>query len=159
MSEGYEIYQRVMCSLCLAAVLLLLFCLLVYSIRRQLDAFMRFLCRHPWAGLLLCPFVVALIAYGSTKPEPITPTVRGITLGEPMETPTSVSLEWTPDEGREIKSNQMVRVYWRDASSGGWRLATEGLGIVSATVEGFFVNRDTDWMVEVEDADDEEVEP
>ena len=46
------------------------------SIRRQLDAFMRFLCRHPWAGLLLCPFVVALIAYGSTKPEPIAVCIR-----------------------------------------------------------------------------------
>lgn len=159
MSEGYEIYQRVMCALCLAAVLLLLFSLLVYSIRRELDVFIRFLNLHPWAGLLLCPLVVALVAYGSTKPEPITPTVRGITLGEPMETPTSVSMDWLPDEGREIKSNQMVRVYWRDAYYPGRHLAAEGYGMTNATISGFFINRDTEWWVEVEPSEDEEVEP
>lgn len=155
MAEGYEIYQRSMCALCLAAVPMLLFCLLVYAIRRELAALMRFLSRHPWAGMVLCPFVAALVVYGSTKPTP-TPTVKGITLGEPMETPSSVSLEWQADEGKEITTNQLVRVYWRDAYNGGWHLAAEGYGMTNATITGFFINRDTDWMVEIEDPDEQE---
>ena len=107
--------------------------------------------RNPWESLLLAPFVVAMCVYGSTK---LTPTVRGITLGSPMETPSEIALEWKADEGREIRSNQLVRVYWRDAYNG-WTLAAEGYGITNAVINGFFINRDTDWMVEVEDDEDE----
>lgn len=99
---------------------------------------------------------IATPAY-SNDTKPITPTVRGITLGSPMETPSSVALEWQADEGREIKTNQLVRVYWRDAYTP-WTLAAEGYGITNAVINGFFINRDTDWMVEVEDPDEEDDE-
>ena len=34
----------------------------------------------------------------------------------------------------------------------------EGYGITIAVINGFFINRDTDWMVEVEDPDEEDDE-
>lgn len=95
-------------------------------------------------------------AYANGNKEHITPTVRGITLGSPMETPTSVSLSWKADEGREIKPEQRVRVFWRDAYNKDWNMAVEGYGITNATVKGFFINRDTDWLVEVEALDEGE---
>lgn len=95
-------------------------------------------------------------AYANGNKELITPTVRGITLGSPMETPTSVSLSWKADEGREIKPEQRVRVFWRDAYNKDWNMAVEGYGITNATVKGFFINRDTDWLVEVEALDEGE---
>ena len=95
------------------------------------------------------PLALALFVYGGTKPDPVTPQVKGITLGEPMETPGRVDLAWEPDEGTEIRSNQLVRVYWRDADNPKWNLAAEGYGITNASVVGFFVNRDTDWIVVV----------
>lgn len=93
-------------------------------------------------------------AYANGNKEQITPTVRGITLGSPMETPTSVSLSWQADEGREIKTNQLVRVFWRDAWNEQWNMAIEDYGITNTTIKGFFINRDTDWMVEVEALDE-----
>ena len=88
-------------------------------------------------------------AYANDNKQTVIPTVRGITLGEPMESPSHVTLSWHPDAGQEIKPTQRVRVYWRDANNPGWHMAAEGYGITSATVSGFYINRDTDWIVEV----------
>ena len=154
MQEAYETFQRVLCAACAAALAAIAVGALLYGIRREASAGLEKVRRHPWLALLLSPGVAWLVVYGSTKP--VTPTVRGITLGSPMETPTSVALEWKADEGVEIGTNQLVRLYWRDAYSGGWHLAAEGYGITNATISGFFINRDTDWMVEVEDPDEPE---
>lgn len=87
----------------------------------------------------------------------VVPTVKGITLGFPMETPTSVSLAWSADEGQSIHSNDNVKVYWRDAElNSAWMLALEGFGITNACVSGFFIDRNTDWMVVVEPHQEEE---
>lgn len=155
MQGMYETCQHVVLVLCVAGLGAMLLCLLFLAVRNQLAALMGFMRAHPWASLVLSPAVAVLVVYGSTKPTP-TPTVKGITLGSPMETPSSVSLEWQADEGKEITTNQMVRVYWRDAYNGGWHLAAEGYGMTNATITGFFINRDTDWMVEVEDPDEQE---
>lgn len=153
MQRLYETYQHAVLVLCVAALATMFAVALAYAVRRQIAVLMGFMRAHPWASLVLSPAVSVLVVYGSTKH---TPTVRGITLGSPMETPSHVSLEWKADEGREITTNQLVRVYWRDAYSGGWHLAAEGYGIANATISGFFINRDTDWMVEVEDPDEPE---
>lgn len=155
MQEFYEAYQRVLLAVCTTALLVLLLGMMLYRIRRKASAVLGMARRHPWGALLLSPFLLALFVYGSTKP--VTPTVRGITLGSPMETPSSVTLEWRADEGRGIKPNQLVRVYWRDAYTP-WTLAGEGYGITNAVVNGFFINRDTDWMVKIEDPDEEDKE-
>ena len=155
MQGMYETYQHAVLDLCVAALAALFLGTLAYAVRDRLSALVGFMRAHPWASLVLSPAVAVLVVYGSTKPTP-TPTVKGITLGSPMETPSHVSLEWQADEGKEITTNQLVRVYWRDAYSGGWHLAAEGYGITNATVSGFFINRDTDWMVEVEDPDEQE---
>ena len=155
MQEFYEIYQRVLLVACVAALLALGLGAILYRIRKEVSALLGVVRNHPWAALFLSPCVLVLVVYGSTKP--VTPTVRGITLGSPMETPSSVALEWQADEGREIKTNQLVRVYWRDAFTL-WSLAAEGYGITNAVINGFFINRDTDWMVEVEDPDEEDDE-
>lgn len=149
-----ETFQRVVMEISLAALAVLLAGWAFYAARLSLGAVLARIRRHPWATLFLAPCVAALYVYGSTKPTPVTPTVRGITLGSPMETPSSVALEWKADEGREIKTNQLVRVYWRDAYNP-WTLAAEGYGITNSVINGFFINRDTDWMVEVEDVDEE----
>lgn len=155
MHEFYETYQRVLLAVCITALCVLVLGMMLYRIRREVSVILGIVRRHPWAAFLLSPCVSALFVYGSTKP--VTPTVRGITLGAPMETPSSVALEWRPDEGKEIKTNQLVRVYWRDAYTP-WTLAGEGYGITNAVVNGFFINRDTDWMVEVEEPDEEDSE-
>ena len=149
-----ETFQRFVMAACLAAFAVSFAAWALCAMRRPLDVMLSRVRRHPWATVILSPAVFALFVYGSTKPDPITPTVRGIILGSPMETPSSVALEWKADEGREIRTNQLVRVYWRDAYTP-WTLAAEGYGMTNAVINGFFVNRDTDWMVEVEDDEDE----
>ena len=148
-----ETFQRTVMYICLAALAAMALFAVVYAVRSQLSRLCGGIRRHPIASALLAPAVFCLYVYGSTKP--VTPTVRGITLGSPMETPSSVSLAWKADEGREIRSNQLVRVYWRDAYTP-WTLAAEGYGITNATVHGFFINRDTDWMVEIEDSEEDD---
>ena len=148
-----EIFQRTLMYICLAALAAMALFAVAYAVRSQLSRLCGGIRRHPIASALLAPAVFCLYVYGSTKP--VTPTVRGITLGSPMETPSSVSLAWKADEGREIRSNQLVRVYWRDAYTP-WTLAAEGYGITNATVNGFFINRDTDWMVEIEDSGEDD---
>lgn len=155
MQEFCEAYQRVLPAVCITALCILVLGMMLYSIRRKVSAILGMVRRHPWGALLLTPCGLVLFVYGSTKP--VTPTVRGITLGAPMETPSGVTLEWRADEGKEIKTNQLVRVYWRDAYTP-WTLAVEGYGITNAVVDGFFINRDTNWMVEVEDPDEEDNE-
>ena len=146
-------FQRVVMEVSLAALAVSFAAWALCAMRRPLDVMLSRIRRHPWATLSIAPCVAALFIYGSTKP--VTPTVRGITLGSPMETPSSVALSWQPDEGREIKTNQLVRVYWRDAYNP-WTLAAEGYGITNAVINGFFINRDTDWMVEVEDSGEDD---
>ena len=148
-----EIFQRTLMYICLAALAAMALFAVAYAVRSQLSRLCGGIRRHPIASALLAPAVFCLYVYGSTKP--VTPTVRGITLGSPAETPSSVSLAWKADEGREIRSNQLVRVYWRDAYTS-WTLAAEGYGITNATVNGFFINRDTDWMVEIEDSGEDD---
>lgn len=146
-----EAFQKFMMAACFAALAVLLVGWMLCLTYGPLHAIMEQVRRYSWASVLLVIHVVGLYVYGSTKP--VTPTVRGITLGSPMETPSSVALEWKADDGREIGTNQLVRVYWRDAYNG-WTLAAEDYGITNAVINGFFINRDTDWMVEVEDAED-----
>ena len=148
-----ETFQRTVMYICLAALAAMALFAVVYAVHGQLSRLCGWIRRHPIASALLAPAVFCLYVYGSTKP--VTPTVRGITLGSPAETPSSVSLAWKADEGREIRSNQLVRVYWRDAYTS-WTLAAEGYGITNATVNGFFINRDTDWMVEIEDSGEDD---
>ena len=148
-----ETFQRTLMYICLAALAAMALFAVVYAVRIQLSRLCGGIRRHPIASALLAPAVFCLYVYGSTKP--VTPTVRGITLGSPAETPSSVSLAWKADEGREIRSNQLVRVYWRDAYTS-WTLAAEDYGITNATVNGFFINRDTDWMVEIEDSGEDD---
>ena len=152
MLEIHETFQRVLCAACLASLAAIILGIILYLARKQVSVALGAVRRYPIASIFLSPGIIVMVVYGSTKP--VTPTVRGITLGEPMETPSSVTLEWQADEGREIKTNQLVRVYWRDAYTP-WTLAVEGRGITNAVVSGFFINRDTDWMVEVEDPDEE----
>ena len=138
----YETYQHAVLVLCVSALATMFAVALACAVRRQIAVLMGFMRAHPWASLVLSSAVSVLVVYGSTNP--VTPTVRGITLGSPIETPSHVSLEWKADEGSETTTNQLVRVYWRDAYSGGWHLAAEGYGITNATISGFFINRDTD---------------
>lgn len=99
---------------------------------------------------LVSVLVCLLCAYAAEKH--ITPTVKGITLGFPLESPTGVRLAWGADEGQEIHSNDVVKVYWRNAEglATEWQLGAEGLGITNAFVEGFFLDRNTSWMVVIE---------
>ena len=155
MLDILETFQRILCAVCLAALAACLLGAILYRVRKEASAVLGAVRRHPIAALFLSPFIVGMVVYGSTKP--VVPTVRGITLGSPMETPSSVALAWRPDEGKEIKTNQLVRVYWRDAYTP-WTLAAEDYGITNAVISGFFINRDTDWMIEVEDPDEEDDE-
>lgn len=133
---------------CLALLALGLLVLGVYAIREPLSRIASAVKAHPVAAAVLAIPFTALVIHGSTKQ--VVPTVKGISLGSPMETPTEVRLSWQADEGTEIKTNQRVRVLWRDGYSGGWKVAAEGYGITNAVISGFFINRDTDWLVEVE---------
>jgi hypothetical protein len=135
-------------ALCVALLLIGFFVLVLYTCRDKFVQLFKEIKAHPIASLFFLIPLTVLFVYGSTKQ--VTPTVKGITLGSPMETPTSVELAWTPDDGTEIQSNQLVRVYWRDAYNPKWHLATEGYGITNATVTGFYISADTDWIVEVE---------
>lgn len=109
-------------------------------------------------------FVSAALAvwfwvYAAEKHE-VVPTVKGITLGKPMETPNGVHVVWGADEGQTIHSNDAVKVYWRNAEMfASWQLGAEGLGITNAFVSGFFLDRNTDWKVVVEPHQDEEETP
>ena len=136
---------------CLAALAIAFLALLAYSMSGMISRLFRWIKSHPALALMLSAPVAVSVLHGSTKPPtPVTPTVKGITLGSPMETPTEIELSWTPDAGTVIQTNQLVRVYWRDASNPKWQLATEGYGITNATIKGFFISTDTDWLVEVE---------
>ncbi|MBQ2629212.1 MAG: hypothetical protein IJG13_05995 [Kiritimatiellae bacterium] len=153
MQGFYEIYQRVLMAVCMSALVAVFLGAFLYRARKDVSIVFGMVRRHPWSAIVLSPVFVSLYLFGATKP--VNPTLRGITLGSPMETPSSVALSWQPDEGREINSNQLVRVYWRDAYTP-WTLAAEGYGITNATVHGFFINRDTDWMVEIEDSGEDD---
>ena len=110
----------------------------------------------------ICSLVATFLlwAYAAEKHE-VVPTVKGITLGFPMESPTGVHVEWGADEGQTIHSNDAVKVYWRNAEgvATSWQLGAEGIGITNAFVSGFFLDRNTDWMVVVEPHQDEEETP
>lgn len=141
--------QWMLAYACVSALLALALGAVLFGFRKRISSAARLVRRHPVQACVFAPLALALFVYGGTKPDPVTPQVKGITLGEPMETPGRVDLAWEPDEGTEIRSNQLVRVYWRDANNPEWNLAAEGRGITNASVVGFFVNRDTDWMVVV----------
>lgn len=143
-----EILRMYLFYFCLTLLALALLTLLAYGLCDMSRRLVRWSKAHPFAALVLSAPMIAFALYGSTKQ--VTPTVKGITLGSPMETPTEIELSWTPDDGTVIQSNQLVRVYWRDASNPKWQLATEGYGITNATIKGFFISTDTDWIVEVE---------
>lgn len=132
----------------LALLALGLLALGIMLMRDPLARIARAIKEHPVSALVLAVPFTALVIHGSTKQ--VVPTVKGISLGSPIETPTEVRLSWQADEGTEIKTNQRVRVLWRDGYSGGWKVAAEGYGITNAVISGFFINRDTDWLVEVE---------
>ena len=149
MAEAIKTCQWLLACACMSALLALALGAALFGFRRRISSAARLIRRHPVQACVLAPLALALFVYGGGKPDPVTPQVKGITLGEPMETPGRVDLAWEPDEGTEIRSNQLVRVYWRDADNPKWNLAAEGYGITNASVVGFFVNRDTDWMVVV----------
>lgn len=137
-------------ALCVVVLVLSFVTLFVYSLREPLSRLFRAVKSHPIAALYLSVPLCAFILHGSTKPTPVTPTVKGITLGSPMETPTEIELSWTPDNGTVIQSNQLVRVLYRSAYEPKWAVALEGYGLTNATIKGFFISTDTDWIVEVE---------
>ena len=149
MAEAIKTCQWLLACACMSALLALALGAALFGFRRRISSAARLIRRHPVQACVLAPLALALFVYGGGKPDPVTPQVKGITLGEPMETPGRVDLAWESDEGTEILSNQLVRVYWRDADSPKWNLAAEGYGITNASVTGFFVNRDTDWQVVV----------
>lgn len=149
--QTLEAIRAYLLYFCLAALAIAFLALLAYSISGMISRLFRWIKSHPALALMLSAPVAVFVLHGSTKPStPVTPTVKGITLGSPMETPTEIELNWTPDDGTVIRSNQLVRVYWRDASNPKWHLAVEGYGITNATVSGFYISADTDWIVEVE---------
>lgn len=148
--QTLEAIRAYLLYFCLAALAIAFLALLAYSMSGMISRLFRWIKSHPVLALMLSAPVAVFVLHGSTKPTPVTPTVKGITLGSPMETPTEIELSWTPDAGTVIQTNQLVRVYWRDASNPKWQLATEGYGITNATIKGFFVSTDTDWLVEVE---------
>jgi hypothetical protein len=148
--EILEAIRAYITALCVALLALSFAVLFLCSLRDKLSRLFRAVKSHPIMALFISAPLFVFVLHGSTKPSPVTPTVKGITLGSPMETPTSVELEWAPDDGTEIKSNQLVRVYYRDASNPKWQLAAEGYGITNAVVKGFFIWTDTDWLVEIE---------
>lgn len=136
---------------CLAALAIALLGLLAYSMSGMISRLFRWIKSHPVLALMLSAPVAVFVLHGSTKPPtPVTPTVKGITLGSPMETPTEIELAWTPDDGTVIQSNQLVRVLYRSAAEPKWAVALEGYGLTNATIKGFFISTDTDWIVEVE---------
>lgn len=136
---------------CLAALAIAFLALLAYSMIGMVARLFRWIKSHPVHALILSAPVAALVLHGSTKPStPVTPTIKGITLGSPMETPTEIELSWKPDDGTVIQSNQLVRVLYRHAAEPKWAVALEGYGLTNATIKGFFISTDTDWIVEVE---------
>ena len=154
-----EIYQKCVMWACLAV----LAALALWPVLRLVAAMLCMAFRllrgmNLFEAALVSVLVCLLCAHAATKH--ITPTVKGITLGFPMESPTGVRLEWGADEGQEIRSNDVVKVYWRNAegSATGWNLGGEGLGITSAFIEGFFLDRNTSWMVVVEPHQEEQEE-
>ena len=106
-----------------------------------------------WVGrhiptLCLAVFGLSLYTlYAGSKPPPIpdTPTVKGITLAKPVATPNDVTLTWTRDDG----SNHVGHAYTvqKRERSGGWSNVKEVSDEGEATVNGFIINRNTDWRV------------
>lgn len=149
--QTLEAIRAYLLDFCLAALAIAFLALLAYSMSGMISRLFRWIKSHPALVLMLSAPVSVFVLHGSTKPPtPVTPTVKGITLGSPMETPTEIELAWTPDDGSVIQSNQLVRVLYRSAAEPKWAVALEGYGITNATIKGFFIWTDTDWLVEVE---------
>lgn len=148
--QTLEAIRAYLLYFCLAALAIAFLALLAYSMSGMISRLFRWIKSHPAPALMLSAPVAVFVLHGSTKPTPVTPTVKGITLGSPMETPTEIELSWTPDDGTVIRSNQLVRVLYRSAAEPKWAVALEGYGLTNATIKGFFISTDTDWIVEVE---------